>query len=139
MQCQCLPSPRKDEKEGREVFDFTSKKSSAHQSSSGSGSGSKTLRRKKDHKIDLTRKGVESSSATVSSTMIKSPRRVDERSIFDFTVKKDSVTEGHYGRSNYTRRQVLDFISGKNKSTYEITICKISCICQSDNFIWHWM
>ena len=100
MQCLCLPSPRKDDKDSREVFDFTSRKNTT---------SGKTLRKKKEPKIDVMRKGVETPAAVV----VKSPRRVEDRSIFDFTVKKETGTEGHYGRSSYSRRQLMDFTSGK--------------------------
>lgn len=102
MQCQCLPSPsprKEDKRDGREIFDFTSKKLSNQ-------GNSKTLRRKKEHKIDITVQGIENHGA------IKSPRRTDERNIFDFSVKKDTQNEGIYGRTTYSRREVLDFTSG---------------------------
>ena len=64
--------------------------------------GSKTLQRKKDLKVESSRKAE------------KSPRRNDDRTVFDFSGKKDSGSEGIYGRSSFSRREVLDFTSGKD-------------------------
>lgn len=104
MQCQCIPSPspnREDNRDGREIFDFTSKKLSSMQA------GSKTLQRKKDLKVESSRK-------VDSCGLSKSPRRNEDRSVFDFGGKKDSGSEGIYGRTNYSRREVLDFTSGND-------------------------
>ena len=71
----------------------------------------KTLRRKKEQKIDITRKGVDG----VQASSVKSPRRIDDRNIFDFSVKRETGSEGHYGRSTFnSSREVLDFTSGRN-------------------------
>ena len=117
-QCQC-PSPRArsppHEREEKEVFDFTSKKLSQLSTA--------TLGRKsrgKDSKVDITRKDVEIHS---SSPLVKSPRRKEERNVFDFSVadgseyatlrkrKSGKRREGFTSGSDRERREVLDFTS----------------------------
>jgi hypothetical protein len=99
LHCQCL-SPRKESetadeaspslggREKKEVFDFTSKKISQPLV----GSLKTRKHGTKEHKVDVTRKDVDSS--TVSS--MKSPRRKEERNVFDFGVRNENGMESEY-------------------------------------------
>lgn len=101
LQCQCV-SPRKESetltedtspshnREKKEVFDFTSKK--LGQTSAGSLKPRK--HRPKEHKVDVTRKDVEVHSSTGSS--VKSPKKKEERNVFDFGVRNESGMESEY-------------------------------------------
>ena len=123
--CQCL-SPKKESsnlvselrspslvREEKEVFDFTSKK--ANQFVGG------TLTRKsrsKDSKVDITRKDMD----IHSSPMSKSPRRKEERNVFDFSVTDGSEyatlrkKKKHLSHSKHIR-EVLDFTSNSERKT----------------------
>ena len=115
-QCQCVspltrsPSHNREEKE---VFDFTSKKLSQLSTA--------TLGRKsraKENKVDITRKDVE----IPSSALVKSPRRKEERNVFDFSVTDGSEyatlrkKKKHLSHSKHTR-EVLDFTSNSERKT----------------------
>ena len=130
--CQCL-SPKKETqtilsdnrspsvvREDKEVFDFTSKKLS-HPSSSG------TLSRKsrsKENKVDITRKEQDSHSPSMS----KSPRRKDERNVFDFSVADGSEyatlrrkkKQHNHSSQNKHNREVLDFTSSTERQRQEL-------------------
>ena len=124
--CQCL-SPKKEShnlvtelrspslvREEKEVFDFTSKKV-RDQFVSG------TLTRKsrsKDNKVDITRKDMD----IHSSPMSKSPRRKEERNVFDFSVTEGSEyatlrkKKKHLSHSKHNR-EILDFTSNAERKT----------------------
>ena len=113
-QCQC-PSPRARSpthgREEKEVFDFTSKKLSQLSTA--------TLGRKsrgKDNKVDITRKDVE----IHSSPLVKSPRRKEERNVFDFSLTEGSEYATLRKRKSGKRREVLDFTSGSDRERREV-------------------
>jgi len=116
--CQCL-SPRKENnpitealspshtREDKEVFDFTSKKLN-HAPPIGSLKTRK--HRSKENKVDITRKDVE----IHSSSSLKSPRRKEERNVFDFSVR-DGSEYATLRKKKSSRREVLDFTSGSER------------------------
>ena len=108
-QCQCVspltrsPSHNREEKE---VFDFTSKKLSQLSTA--------TLGRKsraKENKVDITRKDVE----IPSSALVKSPRRKEERNVFDFSVADGNEYATLRKRKSVNRREILDFTSSSDR------------------------
>ena len=93
LPCQCL-SPRKETedtspshngREKKEVFDFTSKKINPPLKTRKQSS--------RDQKVDVTRNDVEINS---SGSSMKSPRRKEERNVFDFGVRNESGMESEY-------------------------------------------
>ena len=102
LHCQCL-SPRKESdalpedaspshsREKKDVFDFTSKKNGQ----TPSGTLKSRKHRPKEHKVDITRKDVEIHSTTTGSSL-KSPRRKEERNVFDFGVCNENGIESEY-------------------------------------------
>ena len=101
LHCQCL-SPKKESetlcedaspsrgRNRKEVFDFTSKKV-------GQPPVNNLKTRKqgsREHKEDNTRKEVDVSSSAGSSQ--KSPRRKEERNVFDFGIRNESGIENEY-------------------------------------------
>ena len=95
LQCQCL-SPRKEtltedtspshnSREKKEVFDFTSKKKNPPLKTRKQSS--------REQKVDVTRNDVEVNS---SGSSMKSPRRKEERNVFDFGVRNESGMESEY-------------------------------------------
>ena len=115
-QCQCLSprarSPQQLNREEKEVFDFTSKKLSQLSTA--------TLGRKsraKENKVDITRKDVE----IHSSPLMKSPRRKEERNVFDFSLSADGNDYATLRqRKSVKRREVLHFTSSSDRERREI-------------------
>ena len=93
LPCQCL-SPRKETedtspshngREKKEVFDFTSRKANPPLKTRKQSS--------REQKVELTRNDVEVNS---SGSSMKSPRRNEERNVFDFGVRNESGMESEY-------------------------------------------